>query len=102
LSAWRIAGRDYLYALQALCSELESPLHEMRSCTTSEGILIRDPEQLPIWAYDIWTVFKNVFNFMLSALNEVSEDYLDAPQGVLTGRLIADMNFGLTSSGESG
>lgn len=100
LSAWRIAGSEYEFALQSLCSELELHPQEMCSCTTSEGILTRDPEQLPIWAEDLWMVSKNVVNFMLSKSHEVSDDYLDVPPGVLTDRLIADMKIALGLTGK--
>ena len=97
LSAWRIARVDYEFALATLCDELGLEKRELSSCATSEGFLTRDPDYLPIWAKDLWSVSKNAVNFMLAQSNEVSEDSLDVPPGVLTNRLIADMHRALSS-----
>lgn len=101
LSAWRVARVNYEFALATLCDELGLDKRDLRSCATSEGILTRDPDHLPIWAKDLWSVSKNAVNFMLAQSNEVSEDSLDVPPGVLTNRLIADMHRALSSGRRS-
>ena len=97
LSAWRIDKVRYEYELLSLCTELELSDNELRSCTTSMGVLTRDPDQLPMWAKNLWTVSKNAVNFMLSRPTKDSEDFLDVPRGVLNDRLIADMKRALHS-----
>lgn len=97
LSAWRINGGRYEYELRSLCSELELRPEEMYPCATSMGVLTQDPEQLPMWAKDLWTVSKNAVNYLLSPSTNKSEEFLDVPHGVLNDRLIADMKRALDS-----
>lgn len=95
LSASRIDSVRYNYELLSLCSELGLQPGELRSCTTATGVITRDPEQLPLWASDLWAVSKNAINFILSPAARNAEDFLDVPQGVLNDRLIADMTRAL-------
>lgn len=96
LSAWRIDGRSYQHELEHLCSELDLRVDELRLCTTSQGSLTRNPEQLPVWAEDIWNVSKDAVNALLDPSHQKAEN-LVIPPGILNASLIADMKIALKS-----
>lgn len=95
LAAWRLDNARYEYELQSLCMGLGLEPRELRACTTSLGVFTRDPEQLPVWASDLWTLSRNVVNFMLNPASGDRTELLDVPAGILNDRLIADMKHAL-------
>jgi len=97
LSAWRINSSLYEYELRLLCAKLELDADEMYAYTTSMGVVTQDPEMLPMWAKDLWTVSKNAVNYMLSPSTNKSKEFLHVPHGVLNHLLIADMKRALVS-----
>ena len=97
LSAWRIDEECYEFAFLSLCTELDLDRKDMLSCVTTDGFIIRDPDFLPFWARDLWTISKNAVNFMLSDASKVSDEDIDVPFGLLTEQLIVDMKRALGS-----
>ncbi|MFK8017093.1 MAG: toll/interleukin-1 receptor domain-containing protein [Gammaproteobacteria bacterium] len=96
-SAYRFDENRYDYSLRTVCSSLGLSPEEAKACTTSLGVLTSDPEQVPAWAEDLWTISKNAVNFMLDHPSGGSESDLDVPPGVLTDRLISDLKHALDS-----
>lgn len=102
LSAWRVDMECYEYALLSLCRDLGLDRKDMLSCVTPGGEVIRDPDFLPFWARDLWTVSKNAVNFMLNDADQSSDEQLDVPPGLFTEQLIVDMKRALVAKKDRG
>ena len=100
LSAWSIDPDTYNRGFHALCSENELNLSEdeLMDCV-KEDVVTGDPEELPKWAQEHWTISKIVVNFMLSR-SSGSPHHIKLPKNVLSGELIADLKNALGSGEE--
>jgi hypothetical protein len=96
LSASRLDSSRFVFVLQSLCRELGLDVQEALSCTTPQGKVNRDPEELPVWARDLWSVSKNAVNLMLRP-RRTPETEQDVPDRVLSPELIAEMTRALGS-----
>lgn len=62
---WRDAPRVYSAAFSTLCQELELDSVKLQDCVRPSGLVLRDPDELPSWATDVWRVSQYVVNEML-------------------------------------
>lgn len=94
LSAWSIDAEKYNHAFHLLCSELDLTEADLFPCVTAEGDVMADPEQLPKWAQEHWTVSKIAVNFMLT--HSSGDPYrIQIPTNVIPAELVADMKSAL-------
>jgi hypothetical protein len=88
LSAWRLNPTDYDFSLRCLCEELDLEVETMTTCVNDDGVVSRDPEELPPWARDVWYVSKYAVNRMLTPSADGGQGNTPADLGVeLTAQL---------------
>lgn len=88
LSAWRLNPTDYDFSLRCLCEELDLEVEAMATCVNDDGVVSRDPDELPPWARDVWYVSKYAVNRMLTPVGDSSQGSTPDDLGVeLTAQL---------------
>lgn len=97
LSVQQIKPDPYTYEFLKLCRNLGLDERDLDTCTTPQGFLIRDPDQLPIWARKLWTVSKDVVNAMLSGSSRKTMPRVHVPNDVLSDILVHEMRNALNA-----
>lgn len=97
LSAYSINANSFTGVLDDLCKKLGLVLCQVDTCVSPDGTINRSPDEMPVWALDVWNVSSMAVNLMICNDTAVPRHIIGTASSVLSPKLLQDMQCALSA-----